>query len=90
MPVEAELAPGEQLEQLVERAGAAGQRDHGVRELGHQRLALVHRLDDVELRQAGVGDLGLNEPIRDHADGFPPPASVASATAPISPTLAPP
>ena len=66
--MQAELLPREQLEQLVERAGAAGERDHGVGELGHQRLALVHGLDDVQLGQAGVGDLVLDQPRRDHAD----------------------
>jgi hypothetical protein len=30
-PMEPELAPGEQFEQLIERSGAARHRDHGVR-----------------------------------------------------------
>ena len=71
LAVQPELLPREQLEQLVERPGAAGQRDHGVRQLGHQRLALVHRLDDVQLGQAGVRDLVLDQPRRDHADHGP-------------------
>ncbi len=68
LAMQAELLPREQLEQLVERPGAAGERDHRVGELGHQRLALVHGLDDVQLGQAGVGDFVLDEPVRDHSD----------------------
>ena len=47
--VEAELSPGDRLHQLVQRPEAPGKRDEPVRELVHQRLALVERLDDVEL-----------------------------------------
>jgi hypothetical protein len=66
--VQAELRPGVHLEQLVERSQPAGQRDEGVGEIGHQRLALVHRVDDVELREAQVGDLALDERAWDHPD----------------------
>ena len=68
LAVQAELLPREQLEQLVERPGAPGQRDHRVRKLGHHRLALVHGLDDVQLRQPGMRDLALDQPRGDHAD----------------------
>jgi hypothetical protein len=43
----AELRPGKNLEELFERAGAAGERDEPFGELGHRGLALVHRADDV-------------------------------------------
>ena len=51
----AELRPGQDLEQLLERPDAARQRDEAVRQLGHQRLALVHRADDAQLGQPAVG-----------------------------------
>ena len=68
LAMQSELLPGEQLEQLVKRPGAAGERDHRVGQLGHQRFALVHGLDDVEFGQTGVGDLVLDQAPRDHAD----------------------
>jgi hypothetical protein len=40
--VDAELAPGHDLEELVERADAARERDEAVGQLGHERLAGVH------------------------------------------------
>src|ERR1043166_7606384 len=49
--VHAELRPRPDLEDLFERAEAAGERDEAVGEIGHRRLALVHRLDDANLRQ---------------------------------------
>ena len=42
-----ELRPGDDLDQFVERAHAARQADEGIRHVGHERLALVHRVDDV-------------------------------------------
>ena len=66
--MDAELLPGEDLDQLLERADPARQGHERVRELGHQRLALVHRLHDVQLGQAAVGDLAVHELLRDHAD----------------------
>src|SRR5688500_19232432 len=39
LPVVSELRPGERLEQLVERAVAAGQHDEPIGQLGHLRLA---------------------------------------------------
>ena len=47
--VQPELRPGVDLEQLLERAHPARERDEPVRELGHQRLALVHRADDPQV-----------------------------------------
>jgi hypothetical protein len=67
--VDAELRPGEHLEELVHRPVAAGQHDKGVRRVGHGRLALVHGLDDAEAGQAGVRDLLRGERAGDHAVG---------------------
>ena len=36
--------------------------------LGHQALALVHGVDDVQLREPGMADLALHQRARDHAD----------------------
>src|SRR4051794_5692469 len=66
--VQAELIPGVDLEQLLERPHAAGQRHERVRELGHQRLALVHRVDHPQIGQPGVRDLAVDQRLRDHAD----------------------
>ena len=43
--VDAELQPGENLEQFLRRADAAGQRDETVGKIGHLVLARVHRVD---------------------------------------------
>jgi len=68
LAMQAELLPGEQLEQLVERPAAARQGDNRVGQLGHQRLALVHGLDHVQLGATGMGNLMLYQPVGDHAD----------------------
>jgi hypothetical protein len=68
--VQAELRPGDRLEQFLEGADAARQRDERVGVLGHPRLALVHRVDDVHRGDAGVADLAGHERVRDHADHF--------------------
>ena len=66
----AERVPAPRLEQFVERADAAGNGDEGVGQLGHHRLALVHVGDDVELGEAGMGDLEVDQRLRDHAIGL--------------------
>jgi hypothetical protein len=66
--VAAELPPGPDLENLLQSADAAGQRDEGIREFGHERLALVHRSDDPKVVQAGVSDLALDQTLRDDPD----------------------
>jgi hypothetical protein len=57
----AELRPGKDLKELLERAGAAGERDEPFGELGHHGLALVHRADDVQAGEASVGDLAVHQ-----------------------------
>ena len=66
--VDAQLRPGVDLEELLERADAAGQRDEGVGELRHQRLALVHRADHPQVVEAGVADLAVEERLGNDAD----------------------
>jgi hypothetical protein len=51
-----ELRPGPDLEDLFERAEAAGEGDETIGEIGHRGLALVHRLEDPHLGQSGVAD----------------------------------
>ena len=63
-----ELRPGHDLDQLVEGAGAAGQGDERVGQVGHPGLALVHGADQLEPGQAGVSDLALDEVLRQYAD----------------------
>ncbi len=63
----AELAPRHDLEELVESAEPPGERQEAGRHLRHPRLALVHRRDDVEMREAAVRDLFLCKARRDDA-----------------------
>ena len=53
--VQAELVPGVDLEQLLERPHPARQRDERVGQLRHHRLALVHRVDDAQVAQRRDG-----------------------------------
>jgi len=66
--VDAQLRPGQDLEQFLQRAHAAGQGHETVGQVGHQRLAVVHAADHVQFGQACVGEfLGLQRR-RDDAD----------------------
>ena len=62
-----QLCPGDGLEGLVEGAEAAGEREKGLRERVHPRLALVHRGRDVERREARVRQLARHHALRDDA-----------------------
>src|SRR5215813_6289308 len=66
--VNAKLRPSEDLEGLLERAQASGQRDEPVDERGHGGLALVHRAHDAQLGEPGMGQLARDERLRDDAD----------------------
>jgi len=66
--MEIELPPGKHLDDLFERSEAAGQGDKAIGQHSHQRFALVHGIDDVQLGQAAVRDLLLLQRLRDHAD----------------------
>src|SRR5690606_31600281 len=52
--MKAELRPRHDLDDLLERTEAARQRHETVRQPGHERLALVHGVDDVQ-----PGDTGM-------------------------------
>ena len=67
-----ECAPAQDLEELLERADPAGKRKEGRRLRRHQRLALVHAGDDMELGESVVRDLLRCEGVGDHADRPPP------------------
>ena len=90
LPVQPELSPRPDLEELLEAPEAARQQHERVGEIRHQLLPLVHGVDAAQVGQSGVGDLARDEMLRDHPDHAPAPPSAASATIPISPTLPPP
>ena len=71
LAVQAELGPGGDLGELLQRAQAAGQRHERVGELVHRLLALVHGAHLDELRQPRVRDLVADQMARDHADHLP-------------------
>ncbi len=66
--VDAELCPGDDLDELVHGAVAAGEGDEGVGAVGEHGLALMHGADDVELGEAAVVDLALADDVGDDAD----------------------
>jgi hypothetical protein len=53
-----QLQPSNHLEHFFERAIAAGQHDERIAAVSHRALALVHRLDDLQLGEAAVRNLG--------------------------------
>ncbi len=59
------------LEDLFERAEATGQREEGVGASFHLAFALAHVAGDDELVGVAVGNLHVDESLRDHADGVP-------------------
>src|SRR3546814_4765196 len=48
------LRPGPDLEQFLERAYPARQRDKAIRQIRHQRLALMHRAYNAQLGQPAM------------------------------------
>jgi hypothetical protein len=66
--VEAEGLPGEDLEHLFQGAEATGEDEEGVGAPGHEGFAGVHGVDDVELGEAAMGDLHVDEDLGDDAD----------------------
>src|SRR5215213_8496177 len=89
LAVQAEPAPAPHLEQLLHGADPAGQSEERIRQLSHEGLALMQVLDNVQLGQPAMGDLTVDELLRDDANGLPA-SSTASASSPIRPTLPPP
>ena len=65
--VVAQLLPGPGLEQFLEGADTARQRQKGGTALGHHVLALVHGLDDVQFGATLVRPFALDQCLGDHA-----------------------
>ena len=63
---ETELIPGEDLEGFVKGAESPWHHDESARQLGHSRLAFVHRIHDVEDVESGMGGLGSHQWFGDH------------------------
>jgi hypothetical protein len=85
-----ELRLGLDLEKLLQGAAAAGQCDKAFRELGHQRLALVHRADHAQICRPGVRDLAATSAFGMTPTASPPASRTASATTLKRPTRPPP
>ncbi|MNX78556.1 hypothetical protein D3C86_1101550 [compost metagenome] len=66
--VHVQLRPGPDLEELFERAGAAGQGDEPVGLFHHHGLAFMHILHHVQFGQPEVRLFLLQQKLRDHAD----------------------
>ncbi len=69
--MKAELRPSKSFKEFVERAETAGQGEEGLGDFVHERLAVVHGFDDMEAAESGVGDLFVNERLRDDANDVP-------------------
>ena len=67
LPVAAELHPGHLLDDLLQRADAAGQRDEGVRHLEHLAFALVHVAGDDQVVLAAPRVLARHQEFGDDA-----------------------
>ncbi|MNT19292.1 hypothetical protein D3C72_1545470 [compost metagenome] len=64
---DAELAPGQHLEDFFHGAEAAGQGDEAIGQIEHARLALMHRTDDLQFGQAAMGHFPVGQLARNHA-----------------------
>ena len=65
---QAEPLQRDRLEELLERAGPARERDDGRGSRQHLVLARAHVFDDVQLREVVVAPFELHHELRDHAD----------------------
>ena len=59
--VDGELGPGEDLEEFVEGADAAGEGDEAAGDVGHHLFTLVHGVYDAEFVDAGVAEFFVHE-----------------------------
>ena len=64
--VETELAPRNDLDRLVQRAKATGQRDEGVGKLEHPPLAAVHTIGHDQLAHTVMRHLAAGQEVRNH------------------------
>ena len=69
--VVAELPPSPDFEQLFERADPAGNRQESLGAVGHQRLAFVHGVDDVQLVAQQIGVFLVDQRMGNHTDHAP-------------------
>ncbi|KAG0732146.1 hypothetical protein G6F23_014608 [Rhizopus arrhizus] len=67
---DAQLAPGQHLEDFFHCPEAAGQGHEAIGQVEHARLALVHRADDLQFGQAAMGHFPVGQLARDHAGHF--------------------
>lgn len=68
--VEAELGPGQDFAELVECPKATRQGNEGVRQVGHESLAFVHRLDDAQVADAAMREFLVHQGLRNNTDDF--------------------
>ena len=66
--VVAQLLPRPHLEDLFHGADAPGQRQEGVRVVGHEHLAFVHGLHHVQVLHACMPHFTPHQRVRNHAD----------------------
>src|SRR5690349_1111147 len=69
--VQAQLRPGHDFDEFIERPHAARQADERVRHVGHERLSLVHGVHDVLGREIRMRTFTFDEHARDHAHHSP-------------------
>jgi hypothetical protein len=67
--MQAQLAPCQDLEELIERPGAPRQHHDRVGIHEHDLLALMHRLGDDEGREIALAHLHVHQVAGDHAEG---------------------
>ena len=65
--VQRELTPGQDLEKLIQRSDAARQHRKGIGALGHDALAVMHRLDDEKLADSPMRELPVAQGGRNDA-----------------------
>ncbi len=68
--VQPELGPAEDFEKFLHGADAAGHRDEGMGRFGHHRFALMHGINDAELRKVSVRNFLFDECRRNDSDNL--------------------
>jgi len=66
--VKPKLAPGQHLEEFIQRSGPAGQHHDGIGIHQHDLLALMHGFGDDEPCQIGLADLQFQKMRRNHSE----------------------
>ena len=66
--VKTQLQPSERFKQFLQGSKPPRQRDHGIGQFHHARLADVHVGHDLQAREPVVGHLGIHQHVRDHTD----------------------